>query len=265
LAGACTTYQQQLEEWSKAYTALETEHKKTSTDLENMTRNHHSVSHQLKEAGRSYESTIQEYERELQAALGHPVQNMNQGQMREYQTAIAQANDRLTVAQQELNGMREMKTEHQRDLRKAHDQLDTAQQNLGKLREEKEDLIREHRDALGAAEDRAAIAEKRIIELEKQQSYEQLSLKERIIELEKKVDSIREHRDALAGAWEAAEKRIAKIQEHRDALATAEEAAEKRIAELEKENAHLIQNCRDTLAAAEDRIAEHEKEKVGLI
>jgi hypothetical protein len=44
LTRTCTTYQQQLKEWSKAYTTLKVKYKKTSTDLENMTRNHHSVS-----------------------------------------------------------------------------------------------------------------------------------------------------------------------------------------------------------------------------
>ncbi|KAH6665194.1 hypothetical protein B0J14DRAFT_660880 [Halenospora varia] len=249
-----------------------------------MTRNHRFVSQQLKEAGRCYKPTVQEYERGLQAALGHrPSQNINQGEMREY-------NDKLTAAKQELNEMREMKREYQSRLREAYDQLDTAQQNLGKLRKEKEDLIREHRDALVAAKDRAAIAKKKIIELEEQQSYKQLILGKRVVELEKKeaaekriaklkeekADLIQEHRDALAIAKEAAEKRIADldkekaelIQEHRGALATAEESAEKRIAELEKENAHLIQEHRDALAAAEDRamvvaerIAEPEKEK----
>lgn len=272
LTGACTTYQQRLEEWSKAYTALEIEHKKTCTDLENMTRNHRSVSQQLKEAGRSYESTVQEYERELQAALGHrPSQNINQGEMREYQTAQAEANDKLTAAKQELNEMLEMNRDYQSRLGEAHGQLDTCQQNLGKLHKEKEDLIRKHRDALSAAEDRAAIAKKRITELEKQQSYEQLSLRERNIDLEKKVDSIREHRDALDGAWEAAEERIAKlekektdlIQEHRDAFAAAEEAAQKNIAALKKEKADLMQEHRDALAtaeeAAEKKIAELEE------
>jgi chromosome segregation ATPase len=172
LTRAYTTYQQRLEEWSKAYIALEMEHKKTSTDLENMTRNRRSVSQQLKEAGRSYESTVQEYEIELQAALGHrPSQNMNQGEMREYQTAQAEANDKLTAAKQELNEMREIKRDYQNRLGEAHSQLDTCQQNLGKLHKEKEDLIRKHRDALGVAEDRAAIAKKRITELEKQESY----------------------------------------------------------------------------------------------
>lgn len=79
---------------------------------------------------------VREYERELHAALGYrPGQNMNQGEMGEYQTALAQANDKLTAAEQELNGMREMKREHQSDLREAHGQLDTAQQNL-KLKED---------------------------------------------------------------------------------------------------------------------------------
>jgi predicted nucleic acid-binding Zn-ribbon protein len=131
------------------------------------------MSQQLKEAGQYYESSVQEYERKLQAA----------GEMREYY-------DKLVAAKKELNEMREMKREHQSDLREARDQLDTAQQDLGKLRKEKEDLIREHQDALGAAENRTAIAEKRIIELEEQQSYEQLILGERVIELEKVVDSI---------------------------------------------------------------------------
>jgi chromosome segregation ATPase len=223
---------------------------------------------------------------------------MNQGEMREY-------NDKLTAAKQELNEMREMKREHQSDLREARDQLDTAQQDLGKLRKEKEDLIREHQDALGAAENRTAIAKKKIIELEEQQSYKQLILGERVIKLEKEVDLARKNRDALDGAYEAAEKKIAKlkrekadlmqnhrdslataeeriaelkmekvdsIQEHQDALATAEEAAEERIADLEKEKAELIQKHRDALAAAEDRaivvlerITKPEKEKVGLI
>jgi predicted nucleic acid-binding Zn-ribbon protein len=246
-----------------------------------MARNHRSVSQQLKEVGQYYESSVQEYERKLQAAFGpHPGQNMKQGEMREYQTAQAEANDKLTAAKQELNEMREMKRDYQSRLGEAHGQLDTCQQNMGKLHKEKEDLIRKHREALGAAEDREAIAKKKIIELEEKQSYEQLILGERVIELEKKMDSIREHRDALSGAWEAAEKKIAKlekekaglIQEHRDALATAEEAAEKRIVELEKEKAGLMQECRDALAAAEDRtmvvaerIAEPEKKNVSLI
>ncbi|PVH72526.1 hypothetical protein DL98DRAFT_520435 [Cadophora sp. DSE1049] len=267
LTRACTTYQRQLEDWSKAYTDLETEHKKTSTDLENMSRNHNSLRAQLDEASQCYDLSVQQYKRELQA--------MNQWESREHQTALAQAHGMLTAAERELNEMREMKGEHQSDLRKAHGQLNTAQQNLDKLRKEKEDLVREHRDALVAAEDRAAIAKKRIIELEEQHSYERLSLGEKIIELEKKVDSIREHRDAMAGAWEAAEKKIAKLKEEnanliqdRDTLATAEEAAEKRIAELKKENSHLIQEHRDAFAAVEDqaivvveRIAEPEKEK----
>jgi hypothetical protein len=65
LTRTCTTYQQRLDEWSKAYTALEIEHKKTSTDLENMTRNHLSISQQLKEASQYYKSNVQEYERKL--------------------------------------------------------------------------------------------------------------------------------------------------------------------------------------------------------
>ena len=176
--------------------------------------------------------------------------------------------------------MREIKRDYQSRVGETHGQLDTCQQNLGKLHKEKEYLIRKHRDALGAAEDRAAIAKKRITELEKQESYEQLSLRERNIELEKKVDSIREHRDALAGVWEAAKERISKLekekadlmQEHRDAFVTAEKAAEKNIAELEKEKAELILERRGTLAAAEDRtmvaterIAEPEKKNVRLI
>jgi hypothetical protein len=54
-------------------------------------------------------------------------------------------------------------------------------------------LIRKHWDGLSAAEDHAAVAKKRITKLEKQQSYEQMSLRERNIALEKKVDSIQEH------------------------------------------------------------------------
>ena len=242
LTRACTTYQRQLEDWSKAYTDLETEHKKTSTDLENMSRNHNSLRAQLDEASQCYDLSVQKYKRELQA--------MNQWESREYQTALAQAHGMLT-AERQLNGMREIKGEQQSDLRKAHGQLDTAQQNLDKLRKEKEDLVREHRDAWVAAEDRAAIVKKRIIELEEQYFYERLSLGEKIIELEKKVDSIREQRDELA---------------------TAEEVAEKRIAELEKENSHLIQEHRDGFAAVEDRamvvverIAEPEKKKVSVI
>jgi chromosome segregation ATPase len=276
LTRTCTAYQQRLEEWSKAYTALEIEHKKTCTDLENMTRNHCSVSQQLKEASRSYESAIQEYERGLQAALGHAGQNVDQGEMREYQTALAEANDNLNGTKQELDEMREMKRDYQNRLGEAHGQLHTCQQNLSKLHKEKEDLIRKHRDALSAAEDHAAVAKERIAELEKQQSYEQMSLRERNIALEKKVDSIREHRDALAGAWEAAEKNITKlkeekaglIQEHQEALATAEETVEKKIAHLEKEKAELIQEHQDALAAveeaAEKKIAHLEKEKEKL-
>jgi uncharacterized protein YlxW (UPF0749 family) len=78
-------------------------------------------------------------------------------------------------------------------------------------------LIREHRDALGAAEDRAAIATKRIIELEKQQSNE-LILRNRAMELERKVESIREQREALVEEWEAAEKRIAELNEEKAEL-----------------------------------------------
>jgi DNA repair ATPase RecN len=69
---------------------------------------------------------------------------MNEGEMREYQTVLAQANNKLTAAKQELNEMREIEREYQSGLREAHGQLDTAKQNLGKLRKEKEDLIREH-------------------------------------------------------------------------------------------------------------------------
>ncbi|KAH8650306.1 hypothetical protein BGZ60DRAFT_534402 [Tricladium varicosporioides] len=267
LTRTCTTYQQRLEEWSKAYTALEIEHKKTSTDLGNMTQNHVSMSQQFKEASQYYESSVQGYERRLQIALGHhPSQNMNQGEMREY-------NDKLTAANQELNVMREMKREHQSDLREAHDQLDTAQQDLGKLRKEKEDLIREYEDALHAAENRIAIAKEKNIELEEQQSYKQLILRERVTELEKEVDLTRKNRDALDGTYEAAEKKIDKLekekadlmQNHRDALAT----AEARIAELEMEKVDLIQKRQDTLAtaeeAAEKRIADLENEKAELI
>jgi predicted nucleic acid-binding Zn-ribbon protein len=203
-----------------------------------MTQNHLSISQQLKEASQYYESNVQEYERKLQAALSHrPSQNMNQGKMREY-------NDKLTAVKQELNEMREMKREHQSDLREARDQLDTAQQDLGKLRKKKEDLIREHQDALGAAENRTAIAKKKIIELEEQQSYEQLILGERVIKLEKEVDLARKNRDALDGAYEAAKKKIAK---------------------LKREKADLMQNHRDSLATAEERIAELEMEKVDSI
>jgi DNA repair ATPase RecN len=143
LTRTCTAYQQRLDEWSKAYTALEIEHRKTRTDLENIIRNHCSVSQQLKEASRS-ESAIQEYERELQAALGHAGQNVDQEEMREYQTALAEANDKLNGAKQELDEMREMKRDYQNRLGEAYGQLYTCQQNLSKLHKEKEDLIRKH-------------------------------------------------------------------------------------------------------------------------
>lgn len=170
-----------------------------------MTRSHRSVSQQLKEAGLSYESTVQEYERELQAALGHhPSQNMNQVEMREYQTAQAEANDKLTAAKQELNEMREMKRDYQSRLGETHGQLDTCQQNLGKLHKEKEkaDLMQEHRDAFVTAE---KAAEKNIAELEKE-----------------KAELILERRDTLAAA------------EDRTMVAT------ERIAEPEKKNVRLI-------------------------
>ncbi|KAH8650374.1 hypothetical protein BGZ60DRAFT_550900 [Tricladium varicosporioides] len=240
LTSTCTTYEQQLGEWFNAYTALEAEHKKIRTDLENMTRSHDAVSRQL--------STIQGYEAELQVIPSHPGQN-RQGGMREYQAALAQANDKLTASQQELNGVQEIRRELQNDLTKARSQLDTAQETLEKLCKEKEYLIRELRDMLGAAKDRAAMAEGRIVELEKQQLYEHPSLREletarkRIATLEKeKADMVQEHRDALATSNEAAGKRIAEleekaelIREHQDALAKAGEAVEARITEFEKE------------------------------
>jgi hypothetical protein len=100
---------------------------------------------------------------------------------------------------------------------------------------------------LGAAEDHTAIATKRIIELKKQQSNE-LILRNKAMELGRKVELIQEQREALVEELEAAEKRIAElnkekadlIQEHQDALATTEEAAEKRITNLKKEKAELI-------------------------
>jgi chromosome segregation ATPase len=277
-----TTCQQQLKEWSEAYTALEIEHKKTSTDLENMTQNHLFISEQLKEARRSYESNVKEYERRLQAALSpRQSQNMDQ-EMREY-------HEKLTAAEKELNGMLEKDREHQSDLRKVRDQLDTAQQNLVKLRKEKEDLIREHQDAVDAAETRTAVAEKKIIDLEKQRSdlismakklkvesqtsrHALATAEERIAELETEVDSIQEHQDALATAEERIaelETEVDSIQEHRDALAATEEAGEKRIAKLETEKAELIQKHQNALAAVEEawekRVAKLETEKAELI
>lgn len=216
LTRTCTTYQRQLEDWSKAYTDLETEHKKTSTDLENMSRNHNSLRAQLDEASQCYDLSVQQYKRELQA--------MNQWESREHQTALAQAHGMLTAAERELNEMREMKGEHQSDLRKAHGQLDTAQQNLDELRKEKEDLIRE----LGAAEDRVATALKRTMELEKRQAYEQLSLEELAKDSERRLESVREHRAAL-------------------------DAAEKQIAELKEEKVRWGQEQRDKSIAAEDQ------------
>lgn len=208
------TYQQQLEDWSKAYTDLETAHKKTSIDLENMSRNHNSLKAQLDEASRCYDLSVQQYKRELQ-------------------------------------------------------------ENLDKLRKEKEGLVREHRDALAAAEDHATIAKKRVIELEEQHSHERQSLGGKIVGLETKVKSIRKDRDALAGALEAAEKKIAELKQEnadliqdQDVLAPTEETAEKRISGLEEENSHLIQEHRDEFADVEDRgmvvverIAEPEKKK----
>jgi chromosome segregation ATPase len=251
-----------------------------------MTQNRLSINEQLKDAKRSYEPNVKEYERRLQAALSpRQSQNMKQEEMREY-------HEKLPTAKKELNGMLEMDREHQSDVREVHDQLDTAQQNLGNLRKEKEDLIREHQDVVDAAKSRTAVAEEKIIVLEEQRlnlisvaqklkvksekSRDALdTAKERIAELETEVESIQEHRDALATAKERIaelETEVESIQKHRDALAATKEAGEKRVAKLETEKAELIQKHRNALAATKDRvmvvpeiITELEKETVGLI